>query len=190
MERLSMINDLIFIQRKILEHFINKGDICIDATLGNANDSEFLLEKVGENGRVYAYDIQEDSIKNAEKIFKKNIGINLFLFQKSHEYLDDITNKVKCIIYNLGYLPGSDKKIVTNYKSTILSLNNGLKILSEGGIISVTSYISHDGGIEYEKINEFLQNLDSKKYKVIKIDPLNQDKKSPKLFLIQKNMKN
>lgn len=42
----------------ILEEYIEEGDICIDATAGNGGDTEFLCQKVGETGNVYAFDVQ------------------------------------------------------------------------------------------------------------------------------------
>ena len=45
----------------ILEEYIEEGDICIDATAGNGGDTEFLCQKVGETGNVYAFDVQENS---------------------------------------------------------------------------------------------------------------------------------
>ena len=46
----------------ILEEYIEEGDICIDATAGNGGDTEFLCQKVGETGNVYAFDVQEMAI--------------------------------------------------------------------------------------------------------------------------------
>ena len=43
----------------ILEEYIEEGDTCIDATAGNGGDTEFLCQKVGETGNVYAFDVQE-----------------------------------------------------------------------------------------------------------------------------------
>lgn len=44
------------------QHFIRQqvmpGDICIDATMGNGNDTVLLSRLAGENGRVLAFDIQ------------------------------------------------------------------------------------------------------------------------------------
>ena len=47
----------------IREH-VKEGDICIDATAGNGNDTQLLCELVGDAGKVLAFDIQEEAISN------------------------------------------------------------------------------------------------------------------------------
>ena len=41
-----------------LEDHVQPGDICIDATMGNGNDTALLSKLAGEKGRVVAFDIQ------------------------------------------------------------------------------------------------------------------------------------
>ena len=52
-------------------HFIRdhvkEGDICIDATAGNGNDTQVLCELVGEAGKVFAFDIQETAVANTRE---------------------------------------------------------------------------------------------------------------------------
>ena len=45
----------------ILEH-LGEGDICVDFTMGNGGDTLFLSKTVGETGKVYAFDIQEEAL--------------------------------------------------------------------------------------------------------------------------------
>ena len=44
-----------------MQHFIRQqvmlGDICIDATMGNGNDTALLSQLAGKRGRVLAFDI-------------------------------------------------------------------------------------------------------------------------------------
>ena len=51
-----------------IQHFIRQqvreGDLCIDATMGNGNDT--LLYPGKESGQVLAFDIQEQALKNTE----------------------------------------------------------------------------------------------------------------------------
>ena len=46
-----------------MQHFIRQqvmpGDICIDATMGNGNDTALLSQLAGKRGRVLAFDIQK-----------------------------------------------------------------------------------------------------------------------------------
>ena len=45
--------------RSLLAKAIKPGDAVVDATLGNGHDAELLCELVGQNGRVFGFDIQE-----------------------------------------------------------------------------------------------------------------------------------
>ena len=76
----------------ILEEYIEEGDICIDATAGNGGDTEFLCKKVGETGKVYAFDVQEMAIAHTrERLEKANLSTRAKLLddwkgqQKEHE---------------------------------------------------------------------------------------------------------
>ena len=41
----------------IMEH-LKEGDVAVDFTMGNGNDTLFLSKAVGEKGKVFAFDIQ------------------------------------------------------------------------------------------------------------------------------------
>lgn len=64
---LTKVTDL---NKVLLEDVINEGDIVIDATMGNGYDTKYLAEKVGENGFVYSFDVQEEAIKSTKKDWK------------------------------------------------------------------------------------------------------------------------
>ena len=55
----------------ILEH-LHEGEVAVDFTMGNGNDTLFLSKTVGESGKVYAFDIQEDALVSTEKFLKEN----------------------------------------------------------------------------------------------------------------------
>ena len=55
----------------ILEEYIEEGDICIDATAGNGGDTEFLCQKVGETGNVYAFMCKRWRLLTPENASKK-----------------------------------------------------------------------------------------------------------------------
>ena len=54
-----------------MQHFIRQqvmpGDICIDATMGNGNDTALLSQLAGKRGRVLAFDIQKQALKHQER---------------------------------------------------------------------------------------------------------------------------
>ena len=68
----------------ISEH-VKEGDLCIDATMGNGNDTLLLSRLCGEKGHVLAFDIQEIALANTrERLKKENAPHNYELFLDSH----------------------------------------------------------------------------------------------------------
>ena len=55
----------------ILEH-LKEGEVAVDFTMGNGNDTLFLSKTVGTEGRVYAFDIQEDALTSTRAHLKEN----------------------------------------------------------------------------------------------------------------------
>ena len=60
-----------YCHRMIREH-IKEGDCCIDATMGNGNDTVLLSRLAGENGRVLAFDNQKQALEHTEERLKKD----------------------------------------------------------------------------------------------------------------------
>lgn len=138
---------------QLLKDVIDEGDHAIDATMGNGNDTRFLAELVGKTGRVYAFDVQEQAIKNTyEKLAEYKDRSTLFL--AGHETIDEtisIDQPIKAAIFNLGYLPNSDKKIITLPETTKHAMTAILDRLSVSGRMILVIYYGHDGG-EAEKM--------------------------------------
>ena len=66
--------------RFIRDH-VKEGDICIDATAGNGNDTLVLCELVGDAGKVFAFDIQEMAVKNTRERLEKQAANTSDLLQ-------------------------------------------------------------------------------------------------------------
>ena len=67
MLRAKYINKVTEVNKIYLENIINEDDVVIDATMGNGYDTVYLAKKVGPKGKVYAFDVQEESIKYTSK---------------------------------------------------------------------------------------------------------------------------
>lgn len=52
----------------------------------------------------------------------------------------------RLVAFNLGYLPGGDKGIITRSETTLLALEAAKRILMPGGLISLVVYVGHPGG--------------------------------------------
>ncbi|WP_306424732.1 tRNA (mnm(5)s(2)U34)-methyltransferase [Peptoniphilus indolicus] len=170
----------------ILKEINLDGKFALDATCGRGNDSLKLIQNLGSNGFLYACDIQEEAINSTENLLCSKGYQNYRLYKISHEYVfERIEEKLDFIIYNLGYLPKSDKSIFTKAESTIISLREAINKISKEGIIVVVSYLGHQGSTEErEKLSKFLKNLDQKKYKVEKIEFFNQVNNPPIVYKI------
>lgn len=171
------------------------GDCVIDATCGNGYDTFKLCQLTLSNdkGKVYAFDIQSQAIERAQSYLQSSLSPELLKRiewqERCHSTFPDSLepNSVKLIVYNLGYLPGGDKKITTHRNSTLESLFHGLQLIKSGGVISITCYPCHPEGKEEEDaIIHFASQLSIKEWSCCHHRWLNRQK-APSLLLIQKN---
>jgi len=145
----------------ILKGIIQPGDLAIDATAGNGHDTAFLTEAVGPNGRVIAVDIQEKAIQSTkQRLENLNLLNRVETHQISHTHLDELASEdsVSTIVFNLGYLPGADRTLITEQENTLQALSLSIHLLKLGGILAVICYPGHDGGDrESEAVETFLK---------------------------------
>ncbi|HPP31857.1 MAG TPA: class I SAM-dependent methyltransferase [Soehngenia sp.] len=182
------LNNVISIEDILIDRFVQCGYICLDATVGNGNDTIKLSQKVGKIGKVYGFDIQEIAIEiTKEKLTKADLLSQTILINDDHTKVDKyISEKLDFAIYNLGYLPGSHKEITTIASTTLESINKTLSLLKENGVILIISYINHDGGYEeYKAVRNYLSLLDQKKYNIFEVNFINQINNPPRLFCIE-----
>ena len=114
-----------------MEDHVQKGEICIDATMGNGNDTALLSKLVGESGKVIAFDVQQLALDHTkERMEKEGCPDNYQLVLESHEYMGNYAEKdsVSCIAFNLGYLPGGDHAKATRAESSIRAIETGLEL--------------------------------------------------------------
>ena len=173
-----------------LEDHIQPGDICIDATMGNGNDTALLSKLAGERGRVTAFDIQQMALDNTkEKLQKEDCPNNYELVLASHETMGNYAkeNTVSCITFNLGYLPGGDHAKATQGGSSIRAIETGLRLLKKKGLMTVCIYSGGDSGFEEkDAVLSYIKTLDAKKYLVIVAEYANRPNNPPIPVLIVK----
>ena len=153
-----------------MNEYINEGDLCIDATAGNGNDTEFLCRMVGESGKVYAFDIQETAIENTRKRLEENrLDKRVELILDGHEKMAEyVKEEAAAIVFNFGYLPGGDHAIATKSSTSLRAIEAALGLLKVGGVMNLCIYSGKDTGYEEkEAILAYLRELDSKKWLVI-----------------------
>lgn len=187
----------------MLKDIINTNDVVVDATMGNGYDTQFLAE-LGAN--VYAFDVQEEALNATEKrlddagiknqIFEKNLSnlltepsVNLVL--SGHEKLSEyVKEPIKAAIFNLGYLPKTDKSVVTKADTTLTALDALTNQLVVGGRIAIMIYYGHEGGMEEkDAVIKWTSSLPQKDWEVTSYAPLNQIHTPPILVLIEQRVK-
>lgn len=184
------IDNVLNIGHNLIRKYVRQGNRVLDCTVGNGRDTLLLSKLVGSQGKVYGFDIQEVAITKTRKLLKeKGSKDNVDLILDSHEHIDQyIDEKLDLIIYNLGYLPGGNKNIRTTAATSVKSIKKSLNLLYPNGILLVTVYLGHAGGIEEkEEIEELLINLDQKYYNVLKYQFINQINNPPILYMVEKS---
>lgn len=179
--------------KTLLRSVLQVGDIAIDATVGNGHDTVFLAEQVGDTGKVFGFDIQREAIeKTKARLSEKNLLDRVQLFQTSHANMretipKDVHGKVKAAVFNLGYLPGGDKSIVTKAPSTIAAIEQLLEILTVGGLIVIVVYHGHEEGKrERDELLAYVTNIDQTKADVLRYEFINQKNHPPFILAIEK----
>ncbi len=173
----------------LLEH-LGEGDVAVDFTMGNGNDTLFLSRTVGEGGRVYAFDIQEAAINSTrDRLTREGAPENYTLILASHDRVREfVSQPIKAGIFNLGYLPGvNNKALTTKRETTLLALREAIDLLLPGGAIIVAVYPGHEeGALEGEEIRKYLTTLS--KYKICPSEfRILNSPSSPYFFLIEKS---
>lgn len=186
-----MLQTALHFSHSLLSDVVTEGNVVVDATMGNGNDTAFLAQLVGSSGQVYAFDIQKKAVENtAEKITALGLSERVTLLNQGHETVSTILPKetpLTAAIFNLGYLPKSDKQIITKPDTTKQALDCLLSYLVPKGRIIVVVYYGHDGGkAELDLVQNYCQQLPQEIYNVLSYKFINQKNNPPILFCIEK----
>lgn len=173
-----------------IKNTLQPGDIAIDATAGNGNDTLFMAKLVGETGKVYAFDIQPQAIENTKKLLEKNdVSERVQVICDGHQNMKNYvaeTGKVKAVMFNLGYLPGGDHSVTTKTDTSSAAIQSALDLLDDEGIITIGIYYGKDTGFDEKNgVTEFLKSLDSKKYNILMHDYINRPNCPPLAAVLQ-----
>ena len=178
-----------FLARDVLQQAVRNGDTVVDATMGNGHDTLFLAEMVGENGHVYAFDVQESAVEATRSLLAKHgLADRVTLLCRSHaDAAETVPPGIAAAVFNLGWLPGGNHRITTLRTSTEKALLCMLDLLRPGGIVTVCAYPGHEEGrLELEMLVRLLSGLSNRKYNVLRQTFLNAGNGAPECFVIQK----
>ncbi|KAL8215654.1 hypothetical protein R6Q57_022491 [Mikania cordata] len=173
------------VAHSIWKHVVQKGDAVVDATCGNGYDTLAMVDMVADescSGHVYSMDIQETALQNTICLLDKSLDPHkkemVELFVTCHSQMEEVVPRgvtVRLVAFNLGYLPGGDKTVITKSETTLLGMKAASRIIASGGLISMLVYVGHPGGMEeYEMVEGFASKLAVDEWICCKLQMMNR----------------
>lgn len=178
-----------------LKKAVRPGDTVIDATAGNGHDTLALAQLVGNSGEVIAIDLQIAAIE-ATRSRLKEAGefASCQLIEGDHaailhSLLPKYRSSASTIAFNLGYLPGGEKTITTSTATSLSALNASTSLLKHSGVLLVTAYRGHPGGMEEaQQVASWMRTLPEDTWQVESCEPPTRhpDRVPPILWIARK----
>ena len=174
--------------QELLAEALYVGAVAVDGTMGGGGDTQFLCERVGETGRVYAFDVQEGAVlRTGERLREAGLLGRATLIHAGHERVRAfVPEPVDAAVFNLGWLPGGDKAVTTRVETTIAALDGCLALLKPRGLLTVCAYPGHpEGEAEMQAVYAWACALPDG-YQAMTRAFLNAARPAPALFAVQR----
>lgn len=167
--------------KRLLAQALAPGEIAVDATAGNGNDTVFLAGLVAPGGVVHGFDIQESALaRTRDRLAAAGLAQAAVLHATGHEHLaavlpETARGRVRAVTFNLGFLPGGDASVVTLPGTTLAALDAACAVLAPDGVISVVCYTGHAGGRdEAAQVGAWCAGLDFAGWRVARYELANK----------------
>jgi len=179
---------------KWVEERAGAGDVAVDATVGNGNDTLFLLKTVGPAGTVYGFDIQAEALERTRRKIADRLPeavSRLHLHQSSHADMLRVIpaqhiGRVAAVMFNLGYLPHGDRTVITRPETTLPALEASLALLRPGGILTIVVYPGHPGGkTEADAVERWAASLGKREFQSLCYRFLHSGNDAPYLIAVE-----
>lgn len=178
----------------LLRQRLRPGDWAVDATAGNGHDTHVLVQLTGPTGQVFAFDVQAPAIAATQaRLDGHGIpGHSYHLINACHGSFGahlprEAPGRIAAVIFNLGYLPGGDKSVITRSETTLPAVQNALALLRPGGLLLLVLYPGHPGGAEESLVlREFASGLPSSSWQVTEYRTLNARRPPPCVLAVEK----
>lgn len=177
----------------LCHHFLRQrlrhGDLVVDATCGNGQDTLLLAELVGGEGHVWAFDIQEDALqRTAQRLAAAGCRERVELVAAGHERLGElVSGPLQAVVFNLGYLPAGNPEVKTSAQTTLSALQQSAELLAPGGILLIAVYTGHEGGMEeWDVVRGWSSGLEPRSFNVWQARQLNRSEAAPFVVLVEK----
>lgn len=168
----------------------------VDATCGNGHDTLFLAQAMqgafpAAPWQVLAFDVQEAALHATQaRLAEQGLARHLSLHGQGHQTASQTLQehmRLCVVMFNLGYLPGSDKTVTTRQHNTLQALSTLAARLVPGGLISLHTYGGHQGGKEeMEAVEAWCTALPFPAWRVARYACCNKQHNPETLFLAQK----
>ncbi len=193
---MGFLSVLSYVQQLVRER-VSPGDAVIDGTLGNGNDTLFLLGLIREAGSLYGFDLQPQALGHTRRKLADNgwgghPGVHLFA--ENHAGMKsripaDKAGTVSATMFNLGYLPGGDHRIITRSETTLPALDSALSLLRKGGVATIVLYPGHEGGAaECDAVVQWAESLPQHAFQVLRYEFVNQRNSPPFVIAVEKRL--
>lgn len=162
------LNTLSMVHEFLCRH-VSPGAFCIDATAGKGRDTALLCRLTGSTGRVIAFDVQEDAIRQTRELLERE-DLHAEVILDSHANMAHYaeTDTVDCIVFNFGRLPGGDPHIFTHAETSVAAIEAGLALLRPGGVMAIALYYGKENGYdERDSVLRHLETLDDRRFSVL-----------------------
>lgn len=163
------MKSMVEISHEFLKPVLHKQAICIDATIGNGKDSQFLLDQ--HVRKVYGFEIQADVLAHTKESIPHSNWIPIL---SGHENMDVyVKEEVDAIIFNFGFCPNEDETITTLPQTSAIAVEKSLQLLKRKGRLALVLYPHQFSDVEQKTIESLLENLSSHDFQIYKIQALN-----------------
>ena len=173
----------------LIESALFTGARAVDATMGNGQDTLWLCERVGEMGRVYAFDVQQEAVERTrERLEAAGVADRAVLNCIGHQHMAGVVpEKVDVVMFNLGWLPGAQHAVTTRTETTLMAVNAALDILKPDGIMTICVYPGHEEGRrELEALTRWAEELDPRQYDAMLRRYMNQPNDPPQMIAVRR----
>lgn len=189
MPRISLVETA----HALIGQHLSPGDAAVDATVGNGHDTLFLAQCVGGQGRVFGFDVQPGAIESTrQRLRQHGMEQPVTLIQASHAEMRqaipaEYHGRLQAVMFNLGYLPGADKSVITRTETTLAAVDEACRLLAGHGLMTVLAYPGHAGGDdETRRLEAWLTRLDDAVFKWRTVLSHQPRDSAPRLFVIRK----
>ncbi len=173
----------------LMETALFSGARAVDATMGNGRDTLWLCQRVGPDGHVYAFDVQQEAVeRTGQRLLDAGLSDRATLFCQGHQRMAEcVPEPVDAVMFNLGWLPGAEHAVTTRTETTLRAVDAALTLLKPQGLMTVCVYPGHEEGArELKALTEWARQLDSKIYDALLECYMNQPNAPPQLIAVKK----